>query len=206
MEKTTESGVEKLTARRLMIVDAAVSCFIENGFHQTGMREIAKQAGVSLGNLYNHFKGKDEILVAITAIEAEELTEFTEILARFVEPRRAFDKFVTAYLDYSLKPENALISLEILTVAMRNPAVSKGFSENRAALVAALCDVLVKFDESESGCSVQAPLEAAKLVLDLIEGFAMRCVLESEEPTPMARQVLWRMLEGATGVPLAITS
>ncbi len=206
MEKITKIGVEKLALRRLKIIDAAMSCFIEHGFHQTGMREIAKQAGVSLGNLYNHFKGKDEILVAITAIEAEELTEFTEILARLVAPRRAFKKFVTAYLAYALKPENALISLEILTVAMRNPAVSEGFSENRAALIAALRDVLAKIDGAKLDDLTSTSLEAAKLVLDLIEGFAMRCVLEDEKPTSKAQQVLWRMLEAATGLPQNATS
>ena len=202
MAQTPSIGVEKLTLRRLMIVEAAVSCFIENGFHQTGMREIAKQAGVSLGNLYNHFKGKDEILVTITMIEAEELAEFIEILGKLVEPQRAFGKFVTAYLAYSLKPDNALISLEIMTVAMRNPAVSKGFSENRTALVGALSNVLEKGYETETDTSGNAPQEAAKLVLDLIEGFAMRCVLEDEKPSAKARQLLLRMLEAATKLSL----
>lgn len=44
---------------------AAVALFGKQGFHGTGMREIARQAGVSLGNLYNHHKTKQELLGAI---------------------------------------------------------------------------------------------------------------------------------------------
>ncbi|HDO1150981.1 TPA: helix-turn-helix transcriptional regulator, partial [Aeromonas salmonicida] len=44
----------RLEQRRELIIQAALGCFIERGFHQTGMRDIAAAAGVSLGNLYNH--------------------------------------------------------------------------------------------------------------------------------------------------------
>jgi len=44
---------------------AAVELFTKQGFHGTGMRQIAKQAGVSLGNLYNHHKSKEELLASL---------------------------------------------------------------------------------------------------------------------------------------------
>ena len=44
---------------------AAVKLFTKQGFHGTGMRQIAKQAGVSLGNLYNHHKSKEELLASL---------------------------------------------------------------------------------------------------------------------------------------------
>ena len=47
---------EMTSARRKdAILAAAVSCIIQNGYHQTGVRDIAKKADVSLGNLYNYF-------------------------------------------------------------------------------------------------------------------------------------------------------
>jgi len=197
VEKASKTGAEKLTARRLMIVEAAVHCFIENGFHQTGMREIAKQAGVSLGNMYNHFKGKDEILLTITAIEAEEIGVFVDILAQPVAPRQALKMFIEAYLRYSLEPENALISLEILTVAMRNPRIFEGFSQNRTALVVAISEVLAKINSCEKNGPKDGDIEVSKMVLDLIEGFAVRNVLQGEKLTEASDQVLWNMINGA---------
>ena len=50
---------------RLAIEDAAISLFLEQGYHATSMRQIAERAGLALGGIYNHFSSKDEIFEAI---------------------------------------------------------------------------------------------------------------------------------------------
>ncbi len=50
---------------RLLIIDAAYSLFIEQGFHATSMRQIAQQAGIALGGIYNHFESKEQIFEAV---------------------------------------------------------------------------------------------------------------------------------------------
>jgi AcrR family transcriptional regulator len=49
-------------ARRLEILRAAGREFRTRGFAETGMREIAAATDLSPANLYNYFRGKDEIL------------------------------------------------------------------------------------------------------------------------------------------------
>jgi len=49
-------------ARRLEIVRAAGNEFRLRGFAETGMRDIAAAADLSPANLYNYFRGKNEIL------------------------------------------------------------------------------------------------------------------------------------------------
>ena len=51
--------------RKQKIIDAAKALFSEKGYAGTGLREIAEQAGVSLGNIYNYFKNKEEIFSSI---------------------------------------------------------------------------------------------------------------------------------------------
>jgi TetR/AcrR family transcriptional regulator len=48
--------------RRLEILRAAGREFRTRGYAETGMREIAAAADLSPANLYNYFRGKDEIL------------------------------------------------------------------------------------------------------------------------------------------------
>ena len=54
-----------IEARRAQILDAASAVFAEKGFHLATTKEIAKAAGVSEGTIYNYFKNKDDLLVAM---------------------------------------------------------------------------------------------------------------------------------------------
>ena len=46
------------------IVEAALDLFRERGYEETTMRAVAAEAGVSLGNAYYYFKGKEYLLQA----------------------------------------------------------------------------------------------------------------------------------------------
>jgi AcrR family transcriptional regulator len=46
---------------RQAVLDAAYELFLSQGYNATSMRQIADQAGIALGGIYNHFAGKDEI-------------------------------------------------------------------------------------------------------------------------------------------------
>ena len=50
---------------RQAIEEAAFELFMEQGYHATSMRQIAEQANLALGGIYNHFSNKEEIFVAI---------------------------------------------------------------------------------------------------------------------------------------------
>lgn len=54
-----------LAARREQIVDAAVRCFLRNGFHQTSMQDVIKEAGLSVGAFYRYFDSKAALIKAI---------------------------------------------------------------------------------------------------------------------------------------------
>lgn len=47
------------------IEDAALRVFTRLGFHGTSVRDISKEAGVSIGNLYNYYRTKEEIFKSI---------------------------------------------------------------------------------------------------------------------------------------------
>jgi len=62
------------------ITGAAERLFAQRGFAATGMRAIAKAAKVSIGAIYHHFKGKEEILERIIREELERRQRFLEEL------------------------------------------------------------------------------------------------------------------------------
>ena len=56
-----------------MILDAASEVFAANGFDQASMREIAKAAAVTTPVLYDHFRSKIDLYVAVVRQHAESL-------------------------------------------------------------------------------------------------------------------------------------
>jgi AcrR family transcriptional regulator len=84
MPKLSEAAIEK---RKELIESAARELFIKQGFHATSMRDIAKDAGVSLGNLYNYYETKDAIFESIVEKYLEVIDErLREMFASIDEP------------------------------------------------------------------------------------------------------------------------
>ncbi|WP_339149902.1 MULTISPECIES: TetR/AcrR family transcriptional regulator [unclassified Sutcliffiella] len=51
--------------RRDQMIKGAVSLFKEKGFHRTTTREIAKEAGFSIGTLYEYIRTKEDVLYLV---------------------------------------------------------------------------------------------------------------------------------------------
>ena len=60
------------------IIDAAVRVFARNGFYNSRVSDIAREAGIASGTIYLYFRTKDEILVTL----------FREKMAAFVSALR----------------------------------------------------------------------------------------------------------------------
>jgi AcrR family transcriptional regulator len=56
---------ERGAATRGRVLDAAESLFATRGFAGTGLREIARKAGIQQPSLYRHFAGKAELYAAV---------------------------------------------------------------------------------------------------------------------------------------------
>lgn len=61
----TELPPSKGEQTRLAILSAAHDLFIEQGYHGTSMRQVARQANIALGGLYNHFNSKEAVFEAV---------------------------------------------------------------------------------------------------------------------------------------------
>ncbi|UUV05482.1 TetR/AcrR family transcriptional regulator [Ruegeria sp. YS9] len=183
--KKPGSAREKATAkRRNQILEAAVMCFLERGYHQTGVRDIAARAGVSLGNLYNHFRGKHDVLVEIAMLERRELEPFLKVLNSNAPAPKVLKKFIKAYANYLAAPENIILTLEISSEAIRQPDIARLFVENRARLTEALEEVVRRGVDAGDLRAVPDPLQASQLVIEVLEGSAYRSVLSE---TPMSK-------------------
>lgn len=61
-----ETHQEQLIAvRRNQILDSAAKVFAAKGFHPTTIRDIAREAGIADGTIYNYFENKSALLLGI---------------------------------------------------------------------------------------------------------------------------------------------
>jgi AcrR family transcriptional regulator len=80
--KAGRTRAEAQDAHREQILRAAEALFSRQGFHGTGLREIAEKAKVSLGNIYNHFKTKEHVFEALLEELEKEYLDPTQPLPR----------------------------------------------------------------------------------------------------------------------------
>ncbi len=65
-----------------LIRDAAIRVFARKGFHATRAEEIAEEAGIAVGTIYNYFESKAQILLSIFEREFDEEVGLYESLAQ----------------------------------------------------------------------------------------------------------------------------
>jgi TetR/AcrR family transcriptional regulator, fatty acid metabolism regulator protein len=60
-----ERLIKRNSDRRGVILDAALRTFVARGYAETKVAEIAHEAGVAEGTLYNYFPSKEQLLLAL---------------------------------------------------------------------------------------------------------------------------------------------
>ena len=95
--------------RKQNIIEAAEKLFLANGYEDTTMNQIATESEFSKGTLYNYFKSKDDLYLAIGTKAYEILIDYTKY---FVESKDtgaaqlkavgyAYYEFTKNYPDYA---------------------------------------------------------------------------------------------------------
>lgn len=99
MRKRTEE-------KRQAIVEAAYEVFIEAGFEQASMSEIATRAGGSKATLYGYFESKEEMFFEVmNECAAQEIKGAFALLKTSVPLHEALTGFGKHYLIAILKPQ-----------------------------------------------------------------------------------------------------
>ena len=70
---------EKREETRRLILDTAMDLFFEKGYEQTTTRDILIRSGILNGSLYNRFKSKEDILLAIVSEALSDLMATFEV-------------------------------------------------------------------------------------------------------------------------------
>lgn len=111
-------------------MQAARKLFIDNGFHATGMAQIAKTSGVAIGQIYRDFESKEDIVAALVEVDCGRLMMYDVLEAAI---RRHDADSVRAWLrefvEPSDNPDDARLFAEILAESARSPRIAAIFRQ-----------------------------------------------------------------------------
>ena len=109
------------------IVTAAEDVFTKKGFNEARMDDIAEETGLSKGTLYNYFKSKDDLIIAILdRIFQREFKAFEESDESKMTASESIDLFAnTVAKDIKLMLRLMPVAYEFLALAFRNKTVQK---------------------------------------------------------------------------------
>jgi AcrR family transcriptional regulator len=154
--------------RHTRILETATMLFRENGYDAVKMEAIAAAAEVSIGTIYNYYQSKGDLLVAIVAMEVNEvLTAGEHIIAK--PPKSATKAIYTLignYVEHSLVYLSKEMWREAMAISIRQP--ESPFGMTYTALDVALARQVFRLIERLQKLGLVDPSADAKSLGELI--------------------------------------
>ena len=168
---------EKRYSRRQQILDAALVCFSDNGFHQTGMADIVRQSGLSPGAVYLYFKSKDDLIESLADDRHRQEAVLGSVALGPGDPREALRALLHGYVHWLTDPAGEprrRVSINGWAEALRNDRVRahvvEGIDMPRAMIVALI-------ERAQHAGLIRTDVSAdavARTLIALFQGFVLQ--------------------------------
>lgn len=185
--------------RTAEIIEAAIGCFLAQGFHQTSMADIAGAAGVSMGLLYRYFANKDALIIAAAKQDRDAMLLDLDQLGNAADAPMALRQFARDQVRQAAIPGYMSLLCEVLAESCRNPAIAamvaaddQGLRDGlRTALVRLQVRGLIRPDMDLAGF--------AGLYLSLIDGMTSRAHIDPAFDPDRTLDLFMPVIEGLAG-------
>ncbi|MEV5753687.1 TetR/AcrR family transcriptional regulator [Actinoallomurus sp. NPDC052308] len=162
--------------RRAHILAAARRCFLRDGFHETSMRDLVAEAGMSSGAVYRYFDSKDAVMAAIAE---ENLDEIVAIVRESAEHgRHGVGAVLAAALEFVGARQAAdgfgAIALHVWSEALRNPALAARLRDSFDAAGHALAEIA---RAGSAAGAESSPDDLASVLLCVLPGYLLQATI-----------------------------
>jgi AcrR family transcriptional regulator len=108
-----QSGIHRRT--RGAILEATQSLVLDFGLHHTNMIDIADRAQVSRASLYNHFRDKNEVFVALLGVEIDRIAVLAKVSGSRAESLYFISKEISTHgaLRSALEHDPAAVAIAL---------------------------------------------------------------------------------------------
>jgi AcrR family transcriptional regulator len=113
---------ERRLERQQQICRGAMKIFKKKGFNATTMREIAEASQVSLGNLYNYIRRKEDILFLIHSDVLDRIhRQFEKIMTMYNDPVEQLVHVVAELFDLTCQLKDEMLFIYTETKSLKRP-------------------------------------------------------------------------------------
>lgn len=190
---------QKRESRRQQILDAALACFSEDGFHQTGMADIVKRSGLSHGAVYLYFQSKDDLIEALADDRHRREAVLNSVVQGARDPFDGLRALIALYAQWLTDPTGEArrrVGIHGWAEALRNRRVRAGVVEGidmpRAIIVAlierAQYDGLFKRDVSADAI--------ARILIAMFQGFVLQKSWDQDFDVEASMEAVGQVIDG----------
>lgn len=132
---------------REKIIHASIELFNEKGERNITTNHIASHLGISPGNLYYHFRNKEDIIYAIYSEYADNLIARFQTLSETINPLDSILRYMDIVFQLISKFRFFYSNLPVLL--SKNPALKKRYSEIQKEIIKKVLAMLVSLKEAD---------------------------------------------------------
>jgi AcrR family transcriptional regulator len=170
--------------RRSQIVRAAAAVLGRQGYAETSLKDVAREAKVAPGLLHYYFESKEELLLeVVTVTERQMVANWKAVVEAVDDP---LERIVTG-LDHAEarcadQPEFFRLLLDLYTVSLSSPALRVRCAGLRTHLVDEIEIELRQVLGRLPAYSLVSPRELAGAILGAIDGIALSGLVVQQAP------------------------
>jgi AcrR family transcriptional regulator len=130
--------------RALEILLRARNAFVDKGFDGASMQDLARAAGMSVGNFYRYFPSKAALVAALITADLAEMDRDFALIIGSGEPMAALRQTIRTRVAGENCNDDGLLWAEITAAALRNPEIAAITRHMEQRITGYLCAVFAR--------------------------------------------------------------
>ncbi|MCC2031318.1 TetR/AcrR family transcriptional regulator [Microbacterium allomyrinae] len=184
-------------ATRQKLLDAATLVFAEVGLDAASVEAICERAGFTRGAFYSNFDSKDELFLELVGAVARQRVDAVRTRVAALECEGALDRVATDALEIvqsvlDVSPDDRLSVLlmnEIRIHALRTPALAAAYLAQEDEMLVSVTQIIADIGDAGMLRFRLPAAEAARLMLTVWEGAAVRAVMAGLDDVQVRRRI-----------------
>lgn len=103
---------------RVDLKETAIDCFARYGYQGTSIDRIAREAGVTKGAIYYHYKDKNDLLSAAVADRVGEFEERVQSACQGASPEESLKRVVAVSIEHALSHDRPRFAIKLMVEAI----------------------------------------------------------------------------------------